>query len=156
MAKLDIFFTLKHLSTKNRTFLEDLSEEEIKGFAAVVVLQWMAGTKSPFELYMLNELVNPFVFSLYKHPILLAKLMTIPTSGKATRYQWIKKTKLSSFPMSIEVIKAYYGYSTKNAKPALKCLSKEDVLELAEELGYQKQELAKLKKELKNYDVSKL
>jgi hypothetical protein len=45
--------------------------------------------------------------------------------------------------------KDYYGYSEREAESNLTLLSHDDVIELAEELGFQKEEMKKLKAELK-------
>lgn len=149
--KLDIFKTLSHISTKDRNFYSDLTEEERKAFQPRVVMRWLSGTNDARQLYFLNELVNPFVFSLYKHPQLLYNLMTICTSGRSQRYFWNKSLskKTSTTPEVIKVIKDYLHYSTLHAIESLPLLSNETILEYAEQLGRQKEDISKIKRELK-------
>jgi hypothetical protein len=47
------------------------------------------------------------------------------------------------------MVKDYYGYNTMNAIDALKILSKADLLNIAEHLGRQKDEIVKINNELK-------
>ena len=149
--KLDIFRTLNHIDRKDQNFYGDLSEEEKKGFLPVIVARWMSGTSDAKQVYILNEIVNPYVFSLHTHKELLYQLMTVCTSGRTKRYFWNKtaSNKQTNLPETIEVIKEYFGYSTSHARDALKLLSKADILDCAEQLGRQKDEIAKITKELK-------
>jgi ketosteroid isomerase-like protein len=50
--------------------------------------------------------------------------------------------------MALDIVKEYYDFSEREAKQSLPLLSSEDVIQLAEELGYQVDEIKKLKKEL--------
>lgn len=150
--KLDIFQVLGKISTKDTGFYANLSEEERKGFLPVVVMRWLSGTSSAKQIYFINELVNPFVFNLHKHPELLYHLMTLCGPGKAQRYYWNKaaSNKTSKVPTVVSVIREQFGYSTTQALEALPLLSNEDILEYAEDLGKQKDTISKLKKELKS------
>ncbi len=153
--KLDIFDVLKQLSVKNREFYAKLNEEQQKAFMPLIVMRWLSGTRDARQIVFLNELVNPFVFSLYHHKELLAQLMATCTSGSSRRYIWNKaKTKASSTPLALGVIREIFGYNSTHAADALSLLSASDILEYAEQLGRQKDEIAKLKKELKNRESS--
>ena len=97
-------------------------------------------------------MVNPFVFSLYKHPELLYDLMTLCGPGKSQRYFWNKtvSSKSNNIPTTVSVIREYFGYNTIQAIEALPLLSNDDILEYAADLGTQKDIITKLKKELKS------
>jgi len=150
--KLDIFQTLNHISKKDRNFFKDLTDEEKKAFQPLVVMRWLSGTTDARQVYFLNELVNPFVFSMHTHKELIYYLMTTCTSGKSQRYTWNKalSKKSSTTPLSVSVIKDYFNYSTMHAIEALPMLTNDDILEYAEQLGRQKEEMTKIKRELKN------
>lgn len=150
--KLDIFRVLKQADLKNVDFYEKLTDEERKGFFPPVVLRWMSGTYSARQIVFLNELANPMVFSLYKHPQLIWQLLTLCTSGKPQRYIWNKlPAKLNvSRPVSTKVVAQYYGYSLRDAAEALLCLTGNDVLDIADMLGLQAEEQAKIRKEYKD------
>lgn len=150
--KLDIFKTLGQISVKNTSFYTDLSEEERKGFLPVVVTRWLSGTSSAKQIYFINELVNPFVFSLHKHPQLLYYLMTLCGPGKTQRYFWNKtaSNKATTMPNAVSVVREQFGYNSRQALEAMPLLSNDDILEYAEDLGRQKDIITKLKKELKS------
>ena len=150
--KLDIFQTLTSISRKNQDYYFNLTEEEQKAFQPLVVERWLTGTRDARQVYFINELVNPFVFSLANHKSLLYKLMTVCTSGQSGRYYWNKalSKKSSSTPIAISCIKQYYDYNTLHAIEALPLLTNEQILDIAEDLGKQKEDITKLKRELKN------
>jgi len=149
--KLDIFQVLGQISKRNRNFYSSLSEEEQKALMPLVVMRWMSGTSDARQLFFLNELVNPLVFSLYDHKELLVHLMSICGPGKTKRYFWnkAKSKKKTSTPTCVNVIRDYFGYNTLDAIEALPLLSDIDVLTYATHLGRQKEDVAKIKKELK-------
>jgi len=148
--RLDIFRTLKQIDLKDYQFYSDLSDEEKKAYFPKVIMRWLSGTKNTLQIILINELVNPFIYNLHKHPDLLHKLMCICSSGNK-RYYWNKSLskKSSTTPTIVSVIKDYCGYNTIDAIDALPLLSDEDILQYATELGRQKEDITKIKKELK-------
>ena len=77
--------------------------------------------------------------------------MTLCTTGKPQRYFWNKaqSKKSSKTPTVVGVVREYFKYNTIQAIEALPLLDDEDILEYAEQLGRQKEDVAKIKKELK-------
>lgn len=150
--KLDIFRVLKQADVKNADFYQKLTDEERKAFQPFLVARWLSGTYSARQVYFLNEIVNQLVFSLAPHKLLLWQLLTICTSGKPQRYVWNKLPAKSSTPrpVSTKAIAERYSYSTTKATAALECLTGNDVLEIAEQLGWQAEELTKIRKEYKD------
>ena len=149
--KLDIFRVLNALNEKDAGFYSGLTEAEQKAFQPFLVMRWMSGTADARQVYFINEFVNPFAFSLPNHKELLWYLLILSNSGKQQRYTWNKlpASANSPKPASTKVVAKYYNYSMKDAIDALVVLSYQDVVELAEELGTQPDELAKIKKEYK-------
>lgn len=150
--KLDIFHVLSKISTKDREFYSKLNEEEQKAVVPLVVMRWLSGTKDMRQIIFLNELVNPVVFSFTRHKELLVNLLTVSTSGRSQRYFWNKAntSKKHSYPTSVGVVGEYYRYSSREAAEALPCLTADDVLDLAEQLGRQPDEIKTIKKEMKD------
>ena len=149
--KLDIFRVLKAANNKDAAFFSSLTETEKKAFLPVIVSRWMTGTTNMRQLIFINEFVNPYTFSLYKHPELLWKLLVVASSGTNQKYTWIKAPGKShgSRPTATKLVMEYYNYSSRDAIDALDILTREDLLELAVELGWQPDEVAKIKKEVK-------
>ncbi len=118
-------------------------------------MRWLSGTNDPYQIYMLNELLNPFVFTLSKHKELLVDLMTLSTSGRSQQYQFkkAKSKKTTKMPKAVAVIKEYFGYSTLDAIDSISIISTEDILSFAEDLGRQKPDITIIKKELKTRQI---
>lgn len=149
--KLDIFRVMKAADAKNPLFFNKLTEDEAKQLQPFLVMRWMTGTSSARQVYFMNEFVNPYVFSLTNHKQLLWQLLTVAADGKSKRYQWIKAPAraTTSKPTSASVVQDYYGYNLKHANDALACLTVDDVIDMAEDLGRQHEEIQKITKEWK-------
>jgi len=151
--KLDLWDVLKKIDVQNRTFYDDLSEEQQKALQPFVIMRWLTGTNNAGQIQLVNEFVNRYAFTFSKHKSLMCKLMTVCTDGKLHRYKWIKPIQAQgSFPLAADTISKYSGISTKYAREAVKILSSETILEYAQQLGCQKEEMTKLKAELKKKD----
>ena len=150
--KLDIFRVLKQADLKNVDFFEKLTDEEKKAFQPFLVARWLSGTYNARQVFFLNEFVNMLVFSLANHKQLLWQLMTICTSGKPQRYVWNKlpSKTTTSRPVSAQVVAKHFGYSIQDAVEAMQCLTGNDVLDIADRLGIQSDDLAKIRKEYKD------
>ena len=149
--KLDIFKVLGAANKKDRTFYENLTPEEQKAFIPLITMRWMSCVDQAAQVERTNQCVNPYIFSIHRHPLLLWQLLTIANTGVYQRASWIKAPGRisSSKPTSVQAIQQQYGYSTKRAVEALDLLTLEDVLEIGINHGFQPDELAKIKKEWK-------
>lgn len=148
--KLSIFDTLGNIDKHNIDYYENLTEDEQKEFIPFLVMQWLACSNNPIQVILLNEFVNVYVFWLHKHPELLYYLMTVCTSGTSQRYKWKKPAAPpAKNTKAIGVIKEAYDYSTRQSREALPFLTNDDIKVLANVLGYQKEQLTDLEKELK-------
>ena len=149
--KVDMFDLLKHVDKGDLDYWENLSEDEKKSVAFVVVSRWMSCTKNPDQIVAVNHLLNPLVFNFgTKHKGLLYRLMLIASSGTEKRYQWIgKKKKVPSKPTATQVVSEYYNLKLERANSYLDMLTLDDVLECAEGLGYDDASVKKIKNEYK-------
>lgn len=150
--KLDIFRVLAAADAKDIDFLSKLSQDEIKALQPFLVMRWMSGTPSALQIMMINEVLNPYAFSLATHKELLWQLLVAANSGRKQRYVWNKlpAKATTSKPVSVKVLREYYHYSTADAVDAANVLTKVDILDLAEELGYQPEDLTKIRREYKD------
>lgn len=154
--KLDIFALISRLNKSELGLWDTLSEEERKGFSTYIVTRWMSGTKDQLQIILLDEFVNSALFNLgtkqgfqLDHNELLCKLLACCGMDDNRRFTWVPESKKgSNKPMTLDIVKEYYGFTTREAKSQIPLLSGEDVIELAEELGYQVDEIKLLKKEV--------
>lgn len=150
--KFDIFKVLDHISTRNQAFFDKLSDDDLKDIHPLVLMRWLTGTSDKRQVFFINTLANPYIFSLTKHKRLLLKLLMTSCSGKSQRYAWNKQLSKAgaSKPISTRVVCEYFGYSKRDADDALKLLQKQDILSMAEDLGYQHEDMLKLRREHKD------
>lgn len=149
--KVNIFQVLDKLDRKDTEVYQSLSEEEQKALHPLVVMRWMSCVNDPRQIVFLNELVNDMVFNVPGHKDLMFKLMTICSSGNTKRRKWVKapSKKSSAKPVTNMVIRESYGYNTKQADEAIGLMTDSVILECAEYLGRQPNEIKEIKKELK-------
>lgn len=147
--RVDIFKVLNTLCSGDLDYWDKLEEEEQKQLAPLILMRWLSGTSSEAQLMMVNEFVNPYVFPLSKHPKLLFSLMAICAKSKNSKYSWISQKKAEpAKKLSLKALCEYYNYSMREAKQQISLLSKEDILLIVDKLGWEKELLAKVKKEL--------
>ncbi len=146
--KLDIFAILAALDRKDVDFYSNLTPAEQKTIQPFVLMRWLTGTYNKRQVFLINELINPYVFSMNDHKDLLWKMLTMCTTGKPQRYVWNKPgARGSASPTAIKIIQQYFGYNSRDSAQTLKLLSHDDVILMAEELGWQDDEINKVRKE---------
>jgi hypothetical protein len=148
--KLDIFDLLSRInSAKSGDIYSTLSDDEKKGFNPLVVMRWLSGTSDERQIILLNEFVNKYVFTLAKHPQLLMQLMQVASSKTSKRYQWIGVKSNKKNTNSRKVVQEYFEMSSREVNLVNPFPCEAEIMQMAEELGWQKEELAALKKEFK-------
>lgn len=148
--KLDIFDLLSKISSpKSGDIYANLSDDERKGFAPLVVMRWLSGTSDEQQIMLLNEFANPLIFPLAKHPHLLMRVLQAANSKTGKRYQWLAVKSKKKNVETLKVISEFYGMSMREVRMLDPLPSESEIIEMAERLGYQKDEMAKLKKEFK-------
>jgi hypothetical protein len=147
---INIFDLLKKIDIKDIHYYNSLDDAQKKGFVPVVIMQWLMCCEDDLQRIMVNEYVNKYVFKLYKHPELLYQLMVCCTTGNPKFYKWNKNNNASTkFPKSIKIIKDHLQISTKRAIADFHLIPNEEILMLACDLGYQKDDFKDLQNELK-------
>ena len=148
-SKLDIWELLRNIDDNNRDFLDNLPEEQRKGFVPVVTMRWLSGSGKDAHLLNINEVVNSTVFNLYKHPDLLYGLMVASTPIGRKNYNWIKSAKKKKTSRRVDVIRRYLDVSPAEAESFVPLYSDDDILDMATALGETTEAIKLLKSELK-------
>jgi len=145
----DLFEGLGKLGSRDLQWYRKLSLEDQKAASPFVIARWMTGTNDHAQIVRINTFVNPYVFSLGTEKGLLFSLLAAAATGKNRRYSWLKAPGAkAATKLRLEVIKQYYEVSTREASGYAETIDAEDILTMAEECGWEKEELAKLKKEV--------
>lgn len=149
--KLDIFKLLSQIaSPSSGDIYAKLSDDEKKGFAPLVVMRWMSGTKDERQIIALNTFANKFTFPLAKHPHLQMLVLQACSSKTNGRGSWIGIKGGTKTTLRNEVLSEYFDYSINEIRAMTVFPTDEEIVMMAEELGWQKDEIAKLKKEQKD------
>ena len=148
--KLDIFKLLGDIENPRAgDIYTKLTADEKKGYAPLVVMRWLSGTSDKQQIKLINEYTNPHVFALSKHPHLLLKLHQACSTKTGKRFTWLGIKGKKKGALAQKAVQEYYGLSTREVKLFQPFPPEEEVLQIAEELGWDKDELNKLKKEHK-------
>jgi hypothetical protein len=149
--KVDIKVVNENIINKNWQFYNSLSEADRKGVQPLIVQGWLSRTTMTKSIRLLNDSVNPYMFSFYQHPLLTFQLLTTCFDKLKPPFQpWIPFVKTTNKSKSIKVICEYFNYNIQQAKEAFPLLQPADIIGYAEELGYQTDELKGIKAELTN------
>lgn len=147
--KLNIFdFLAKLDSNKPQDHYLDLSDDEKKGMAPLIIMRWMSGTHDERQIMLLNEFVNPAVFALGRHPHLLTQLLHAASSKTPKRYYWLGVKGQKKNTETVRVISEYYEMSQREVALMSPRPSADELLDMAGQLGWQPDEVKKLKKEI--------
>lgn len=149
--KLDIFDLLGKLnSSKSGDIYSKLTDDEKKGFAPLIVMRWMSGTSDERQIILLNEFVNKNVFTLAKHPHLLMQLLQVASSKTSKRCQWIGVKSKKKNTLRKRAVKEYYNMSEREIGLMSPFPNDTEIMEMAESLGWEKEDINSLKKEMKD------
>lgn len=147
--KLDIFELLKRLNSPQQGDLyKNLTDEEKKGFSALIVMRWMSCTSDTQQIMLLNEFMNKGMFSLSKHPHLQMRLLQACSSKRNNHYQWLGVKGKKKASLTRDVVGRYFDMSSREVAKLNPFPPADEIMAMAEELGLQKDEMTTLKKEL--------
>lgn len=146
-SKPTIFQILGAVESGSSLF-DDMSDEDLKGIHPYVLTRWLAGSNNAAMVLYINQVANVHNNGLHKHKRLLLRLLQT-TRGSGIKAKWIAppaKTKRET--SAVKVIQESLGCSKREAATYLGSVSSQTIIEEAERLGWQKDELKKLKQEL--------
>lgn len=147
--KLDIFRVLNDIDSGDLTMYSKFTADEKKGFPPLVIMRWMSGTSDQRQIITLNTFANRFVFPLGKHPELLAQMLSACSSKQQRRYSWMGIKSAKKKTLAMQVVKEYCGYSSLEMRSISQLPPESEIIEMAESLGWQVDEIKKLKAEFK-------
>lgn len=142
-SKFDIFPFLNQLNRGKVNAYSELSSEDQKQVAAFTCMGFLSGTTDRLQVVLLNEFVNSYVFALPKPQLFL--LLGVATTGKSHSIKWPGQLKNQN-TLSIKVLNDYFGCSSRESLLMQDKYSQQEIIAMAEELGYGDDELKKLKK----------
>jgi len=145
----DIFEILNNINSNNIEYIDKLEDGELSDFKPFLVQQWLKGATSnkDYHLLLTNEFCNEYIFSLSKHPKLLYKLFCVANGFDENTYYKFRKRTINKKPLSNTIISAIYSYSTEHANDVVNIFSKNEMVGMAEQLGYDKDQIKRVKKE---------
>lgn len=124
----------KAINNGDFSFVDKMSDEEVKSISPYVVLSWMHGAthNAPHHVILTDLYCNDYVFRLQKHPRLLLKSFIEANSEMGdTKYNFTRPpTKKSD--KNIVAISRYYNVSLTDAADYAKILSLEEIDEINE------------------------
>lgn len=145
-AKPNIFELLDSIQSKNPAYYRSLPDDQKAAFHPLVVMKWLATTPSDDQVLLINDIINSKVFALsHEHKTLMMDLMSACTTGRKSRFKWVKRPTKSTSALDALFIQ-YYGAQV-DLETARKTHTKEDIERLCQALGMQDNEIKALLKE---------
>lgn len=146
---LDLFKFLGALNKRDLQAYAKLTDEAKKEVSPLIIQRWLSGTSDPAQIIRLNEVANPYIFTLGTEKELLCKLLAAACTGRTSRTSWLKGPGSTSTRLSLDAVMEYYQCSPREAEEYLPRLTADEVIEFAETAGWDKDKLKKLAAELK-------
>ena len=142
--KLDIANEMRQFDEKNRTFYNELTEEELKKFSNYIMIRWGATVTGSTELqayYLMacNENLNKHFFDISKHPQLqwLCATAVSPNMG-TVRHEWIStKKRDGTNNKAVKFLREIYPHYNEDELELLAKINETaDLKKLAKEYGW--------------------
>jgi hypothetical protein len=143
----EIFDHIKQIEKGNMEFYANLPDELKSTVNSYMLLKWMSYTSDKKQILHINALVNSKLFSLSKHKDLLFKLFCSSASGTKNSYKWLKRNTKKGSEL-IKLISDIHNCGINEAVEILEVYSKDDLLELCNDMNLDKIVVDKLKKEI--------
>jgi hypothetical protein len=133
----NLFAYFDAINREDFSYVDRMSDEDVKKISPYVLLMWMNGSVDNNDIHCIltDMYVNPYVFSLSKHPRLLLKLFISANGGiDNTRYKF-KKSVTKEQTNVIKMIAEHYDCNYNHAKDIKELLSEDDLKELEKLYG---------------------
>lgn len=157
--KLDMFKRLlPGLDRRDLKLWSKLSADERKGFSDIVALRYMSSVKTnnadmlEYHVQLANEFGNKHLWhpEIRKYPELQMMLLAMVGVGEPQQHEWIAKPKAQKKNKVLEMISEIYPtWKMDELQLFFEINSVDELMDLFESAGYQKDELRKIKTEIK-------
>jgi hypothetical protein len=140
----NIFDLLARLDRGEEDFWHLMSDEEQKDFQPWLIQRWLSSQK----LELVNEITNPLIGNMDKE--MVWKLFCAIGIPGTRKYKFPKAPRSSSYKNDpiIGILAAEYRCSRRTAKEYRVLHTDEEIIEMAEGQGMDKDEVKKIKKRL--------
>ncbi len=151
--KLDIFQLLRAVDQHKLDWFSKQPEDAQKEFAPPVVLRWGSTVEgaqtAAYMLWLVNERVNVHMYTLYKHPDLIFRLLASCGVGSPQKHLWIPMHKRKGGEnKAIEFLATLYPEANdREAEMLMGKHDKKSFSNLLQECGIQPDEAKSLLKE---------
>lgn len=146
--KLNLFDVIKRVQKNDIAYIRNLNEEDIKSVPPVLLLKWLGNSNISSQIKCLNFVANKVIFKLYKHPKLLYNILVSSVNKNSERIKWNKRPSKKSCTNLEILISEYYNCTISQARDRLLILNKNEILDILEMCGKDKEFIKKVKKEL--------
>lgn len=153
MTKLTIKEEMRAIDTKDRGWYDSLTAEERKKLGIWVLMRYASSCKHDIKeieehyLEMTNELVNVHHNVLRHHPQLQFQLMQALGLGKSMFHPWLQPGKRGTESKLHKVFSdAYPQLNQDELDIFIAQHTKDDLIDLMEQLGYEKKDIKKILK----------
>lgn len=147
-TSFDLFDLLKRLGSRDMQAYSRLPDDHKKAASPLVIMRWLSGTSDAAQVIRLNEAVNRYVFSLGAEKELLFKLLAAACTGSSPRTSWLKGPGAKSMKLATKAVAERYDLTVAEATQYLEVLDTDDILQCAEDAGWNKEDTKKLQTEL--------
>lgn len=116
--------------------------------------KWMGMSFDPAQTKLTNLILNRYATALYRHPNLLIALAYAAVLPRVKEYRWPKVNKGLSVPPTIsQCISEYTGESTEIARDLIELTTLDDLVGMAEDLGWEKVRIKKIHAEYEQFNL---
>lgn len=134
VKKFDIQYVLNRFQSGDYSFIDSLSEEDLKELNPFVLLMWAAEPTNDVEAQkiVLDDFIGDKFFELYKHPKLQMMLMVAAMSGFSGGYRFMRPAKKSEQDKNIELVMREFSCGRSAANEYLEFLTDDDLNDMRE------------------------
>lgn len=133
---MPLFNFLTEMNKGNFSYVDDLSDEDVKKLSPYVLSMWVGGATDasrPYRTIATANVCTPYVFSLSKHPRLLLKLYVAANGGisDGTRYKFHKSVSKNT-EKTIMLFARYYECGWDDAEVFMSMATDERIKQIHE------------------------